>query len=86
VLISFPNRNGRLESESVLLPVLGEQTTKFFRQAFTLEIDGDKLPADNAQDLLNDLQQLFGRYHAAATLSCSGARYRSCCPCRCEAQ
>src|ERR1022692_76333 len=68
VLISFPNRYGRLESESVLLPILGEQTAQFFRQAFTLEIDGDKLPADNAQKLLDQLQQLFARYHAAEAL------------------
>ena len=68
VLISFPNRYGRLESEAVLLPILGEQTAQFFRQAFTLEIDGDKLPADNAQELLDQLQQLFARYHAAEAL------------------
>jgi len=68
VLISFPNRYGRLESESMLLPILGEQTAQFFRQAFTLEIDGDKLPADNAQELLDQLQQLFARYHAAEAL------------------
>ena len=68
VLISFPNRYGRLESETMLLPILGEQTPRFFRQAFTLEIDGDKLPAENAQELLNQLQQLFARYHAADAL------------------
>ena len=68
VLISFPNRYGRLESESVLLPILGEQTAQFFRQAFTLEIDGDKLPVDNAQELLDQLQQLFARYHAVEAL------------------
>jgi len=68
VLISFPNRYGRLESESVLVPILGPQTAQFFRQAFTLEIDGDKLPADNAQELLDQLQQLFARYHAAEAL------------------
>ncbi|MGH7971777.1 MAG: hypothetical protein ACREIC_23940 [Limisphaerales bacterium] len=68
VLVSFPNRYGRLESETALLPVLGQQTGKFFRQAFTLEIDGDKLPADNAQDLLDQLQQLFARYNAADAL------------------
>ena len=68
VLISFPNRYGRLESESVLVPILGQQTAQFFRQAFTLEIDGDKLPADNAQELLDQLQQLFARYHAAEAL------------------
>ena len=53
VLITFPNRYGRLESESALLPILGEQTSTFFRQAFALEIDGDKLPAENAQELLD---------------------------------
>ncbi|MGH7968730.1 MAG: hypothetical protein ACREIC_08395, partial [Limisphaerales bacterium] len=68
VLISFPNRYGRLESETVLLPILGEQTAKFFRQAFTLEIDGDKLPADRAQELLNQLQQLFAQYQAGDAL------------------
>ena len=68
VLISFPNRYGRLDCETVLLPVLGEQTSKFFRQAFTLEIDGDKLPAESAQELLNQLQQLFGQYHATDAL------------------
>jgi hypothetical protein len=68
VLINFPNRYGRLDSESVLLPILGEQTAKFFRQAFTLEIDGDKLPAEHAQELLNQLQQLFAQYHAADAL------------------
>ena len=68
VLISFPNRYGRLDCETVLLPILGEQTARFFRQAFTLEIDGDKLPAENAQELLNQLQQLFAQYHAADAL------------------
>jgi len=68
VLISFPNRYGRLDCETVLLPILGEQTPKFFRQAFTLEIDGDKLPAENSQELLNQLQQLFAQYHAADAL------------------
>jgi hypothetical protein len=67
VLISFPNRYGRLESEAMLLPLLGEQTAQFFRQAFTLEIDGDKLSADHAQELLDQLQ-LFARHHAAEAL------------------
>jgi hypothetical protein len=68
VLISFPNRYGRLESEASLRPILGEQTSKYFRQAFTLEIDGDKLPSENAQELLDQLQQLFARFHAAEAL------------------
>jgi len=69
VLITFPNRYGRLESEAALLPILGERTATFFRHAFALEIDGDKLPAENAQELLDELQQLFARYHAADALN-----------------
>jgi hypothetical protein len=68
VLVTFPNRYGRLESEAPLLPILGQQTGKFFRQAFTLEIDGDKLPSENAQELLDQLQQLFARYNAGEAL------------------
>ena len=68
VLITFPNRYGRLESEAVLLPILRERTATFFRQSFALEIDGDKLPAENSQELLNELQQLFARYQAAEAL------------------
>jgi hypothetical protein len=68
VLISFPNRYGRLESEAPLLPILGERTGTYFRQAFSLEIDGDKLPAGKAQELLTELEQLFARYHAAEAL------------------
>jgi Xaa-Pro aminopeptidase len=68
VLITFPNRYGKLESEAALVPIVGERTASFFRQAFTLEIDGDKLPAEKAQELLDQLQQLFSRYHAAEAL------------------
>ena len=68
VLITFPNRYGRLESGAALLPILGERTATLFRQSFALEIDGDKLPAENTQELLNELQQLFARYHAAEAL------------------
>lgn len=68
VLISFQNRYGKLDSEESLLPILGGQTGQFFRQAFTLEIDGDKLPAAEAQPLLEALQTLFAKYNASDAL------------------
>jgi len=68
VLITFPNRYGKLESEDPLRPILGERTSQLFRQAFTLEIDGDKLPAENAQELMDELQQLFARFNATEAL------------------
>lgn len=68
VLITFQNRYGKLESEESLLPILGAQTGEFFRQAFTLEIDGDKLPSANVQQLLEELQGLFAKYNASDAL------------------
>jgi hypothetical protein len=68
VLITFQNRYGKLESEAPLLPILGDQTSRFFRQAFTLEINGDKLPAEQTQALLDELQALFAKFHASEAL------------------
>jgi hypothetical protein len=68
VLITFQNRYGKLESEAPLLPILGDQTSRFFRQAFTLEINGDKLPAEQTQVLLDELQALFAKFHASEAL------------------
>jgi hypothetical protein len=61
VLIIYQDRYGRLDSEERLLPILGQQTERLFRQAFTIEIDGDKLPSQQAQELLDQLQILFNR-------------------------
>ena len=69
VLITFQNRYGKLESEEPLLPILGPNTGRFFRQAFTLEIDGDKLPSEQTQELLDELQALFAKYQASDALN-----------------
>ena len=68
VLITYQNRYGKLQSEELILPILGEQTGRFFRQAFTLEIDGDQLPAEQTQELLEELQGLFAKYQATDAL------------------
>jgi hypothetical protein len=47
---------------------LGDQTNRFFRQAFTLEINGDKLPAEQTQALLDELQALFAKFQASEAL------------------
>ena len=68
VLVTFQNRYSGLESDSAILPILGEQTSKFFRQRFELKIDGDKLPQLHAQELLDELQALFTKYNAMDAL------------------
>jgi hypothetical protein len=69
VLVSFPNRYAKLETDEPLHPILGENTGKYFRQAFALEIDGDKLPAEHVEELLEELQALFAKYQAADALN-----------------
>lgn len=68
VLVTFQNRYSKLDDESALLPVLGERTEKYFRQAFELKISGDKLPEAHAQELLNELQELFAKFGATDAL------------------
>ncbi|HTB82243.1 MAG TPA: hypothetical protein VK742_01190 [Candidatus Sulfotelmatobacter sp.] len=68
VLVTFANRYSQLKDESGLLPILGDTTSEFFRQAFELKINGDKLPADKTQELLNKLQNLFAEYAATDAL------------------
>lgn len=49
-------------SEDAFTPVLGDQVEKYFRQSFELKIDGDKLPADKAGELVEKIQALFAEY------------------------
>jgi len=68
VLVTFQNRYKVLPDESGLVPILGERTEKYFRQAFELKVDGDQIPADSAQELLDQVQALFARYNCAGAL------------------
>ena len=62
VLVTFQNRYSLLPDEAGLLPILGDDTEKYFRQSFTLSIKSDKLPEHNAQDFITDLQALAVKY------------------------
>lgn len=71
LLVTFQNRYSGVESEAVLVPILGEHTSRYFRQNFKIEIDGDKLPDAHTQELLNELQTLFEKHHALDALKVS---------------
>ena len=62
------NRSTAFPNEDVFLPILGDQVEKSFRQAFELKINGDKLPADRAGELVEKIQQLFAEYDCADAL------------------
>ena len=68
VLVTFQNRYSQLPDESALLPILGGQCGTHFRQSFELKIKGDKLPADQTQELLDRLQNLFAEFGATDAL------------------
>jgi hypothetical protein len=64
VLVNFQNRYTMLPDESALLPILGDNLDNYFRQSFLLKINGDKLPEENTQKLMDELQALFAKYGA----------------------
>lgn len=64
VLVTFQNRYSMLPDEAGIQPILGDLTEKFFRQSFELKIKGDKLPEDQTQELMDELQALFNKYNA----------------------
>jgi hypothetical protein len=74
VLVTFQNRYKPLPDEDPVARIIGaELTEKYFRQAFELKVDGDQIPADTAQELLDELAALFARYNCAAALEVKSA-------------
>jgi hypothetical protein len=70
VLVTFQNRYAAIQDESTIIEVLGEErTAQFFRQSFELKIDGDKIPADSAEALIDAIQTLFAEYNASEALT-----------------
>jgi len=56
-------------SEEPFVPILGDEVAKYFRQAFELKIDGDKLPgAARGDEFLEKLQTLFAEYDCSDAL------------------
>ena len=68
VRIDFKNKYPVLEAIPQFLGS-AEIAAACFRQKFSLEIDGDKLPATTTPDLLGRLQSLFAEFNATDALS-----------------
>src|SRR6266536_1041427 len=66
VLVTYQNRYTKIESEALLNAV--PFAKEYFRQAFTIEIDGDKIPAEAVEALIAELQELFGKHGAMGAL------------------
>jgi hypothetical protein len=66
VRIDFKNRYPVLDA---VPGGMGSEVQACFRQKFSLEIDGDKLPAAETPALLEQLQELFAQFNASDALS-----------------
>ncbi|HXJ58773.1 MAG TPA: hypothetical protein VNU68_19110 [Verrucomicrobiae bacterium] len=71
VLVTYQNRYTKIDSEALLNSV--PFAKEYFRQAFTLEIDGDKIPAEAVEELIAELQELFGKHNAMGALAVKDA-------------
>ena len=68
VLVMFANKYSAVDAER-LEEIIPGRVEQFFRDSFKLEIDGDKIPADRAQDIIGELQALFDKYGCTEALS-----------------
>lgn len=70
VLVTFSSRYKTITDESGLIEAIGDdRTAQYFRQAFELKIDGDKLPPEQAENIITALQELLAENNAAEALS-----------------
>ena len=70
VLVTFTSRCTTLADETPVIEAIGaERTAQFFRQNFELKIDGDKIPADRAEELIGEIQALFAGHNCPEALT-----------------
>jgi hypothetical protein len=70
VLVTFTSKYSAMTDETPLIEAIGpDRTAQFFRQSFELKIDGDKIPADSAEDLIEAIQALFAKYNCNEALT-----------------
>ena len=70
VLVTFSSRYSTLADETPIIEAIGaERTAQFFRQSFELKIDGDKIPADRAEELISEIQALFAGHNCTEALT-----------------
>ena len=71
-LVTFRKQLKKIESMAALdplKPVFRGQESEFFRERFVIEIDGDKIPLQAQQALVDKLQALFAEHGALDALS-----------------
>jgi len=63
VLVSFTKAlSKKALADSRNLAILGDRAEEFFRPGFEITLDGDAIPADRAQAILDELNDVFTRH------------------------
>jgi len=70
ILISFQNRYpGSASPEAIVKLIGGDDAARYFRQSFSLKIDGDKLPEDLAETIIQEISAVLASHNCAEALS-----------------
>jgi len=70
LLVIFQNKYSGLDDDTELTKIVGKKlVNQFFRQSFTIQIDGDKIPEAAVQDVITELKQLFAKHDASDALT-----------------
>lgn len=56
---------------ALAIPLMGDLAARFLRKAFSISVDGDKIPAEHAATLVNRMVDLFGEFGCGDALTAS---------------
>ena len=69
VTVTFQNKYAGTEQDEALVAAVGDKAAeRFFRQSFEIKVNGDAIPADRAQAVIDGLQKLFAENNASDAL------------------
>jgi hypothetical protein len=69
LLVTFQSRYKQADEDAVTAILGGDRTSRFFREAFSLKIDGDKIPAAQAEEVLRELSDVLTKYGCPDAIS-----------------
>ena len=69
VTVTFQNRYSGTDQDAALVAAVGADVAeRFFRQSFEIKVNGDAIPAEHAQAVIDGLTALFAEHNAAGAL------------------
>jgi hypothetical protein len=82
ILVSFQNRYPGSADPEQVTEIIGDAAAAYFRQSFALKIDGDKIPADEAEEVIQAIAEILASHNCGDALSakaviCPNAEYHT---------